>query len=258
MRKISLFLLIIFGLFIVFAQENAPETEQKPVETSQEAQPAEAAPEAPKEDSQNVETLPETSQSSETSQSPETSQESQQEATAQEAEAKEESKEESQPEDAKKAETTKAVKDEREDEYETDFERDEDFYIPVDEDEATKTGHKSNTEYYRPYLGVGVPLVVIGTISVLVLMPSMGAMAFAASDGCKDKDWAFCEQCRNDHHTAWTTGAVLSGVVGAGMIVTGSWLVSVQKPRENLNVTLNSFTIVPRKNGMFASIGFKF
>ena len=23
----------------------------------------------------------------------------------------------------------------------------------------------------------------------------------------KDKDWDFCEQCRNDHHTAWTTGA---------------------------------------------------
>ena len=250
---------MIFGLFIIFAQENASETDQKPAETSQEVQPAGAAPEASKEEPQNAETLPETSQSSETSQ------ESQPAATVQEAEAKEESKEESkeedQPEDAKKGETTKAAKNETEDEYESEFERDEDFYIPVEEDEVTKTGRRSDTEYYRPYLGVGVSLVVIGSISVLAVMPAMGAMAVADSDICannEEKQYAFCAVLRTGHHTAWTTGAVLSGVVGAGMVVTGSWLVSVQKPRKNQNVTLNSFTIVPRKQGMFASIGFKF
>ena len=50
MKKISLFMLMIFGLFILFAQE-APKEEPKN-EVKEEAQPAEAAPEAVKEEAQ--------------------------------------------------------------------------------------------------------------------------------------------------------------------------------------------------------------
>jgi hypothetical protein len=225
MKKISLFLLMIFSACVLFAQE-APKEEPKnevkeepKTEAVAEAQPAEAAPEAAKEEPTNVETLPETSPQEEP---------------------KNEVKEEQQPDTA--AELEKQA---------------EESHAAV-ADGNPAPAYQAGVEYYRPYLGVGVPLVVLGSISVLVLMPAMGAMAFAASDGCKDKDWDFCEQCRNDHHTAWTTGAVLTGVLGAGMIVTGSWLITVQKPRENQVVRLNNFAVMPTKKGMMASVGFKF
>ena len=240
MKKISLFLLMIFSACVLFAQE-APKEEPKnevkeepKTEAVAEAQPAEAAPEAVKEEPQNVETLPETSPQEEPKE--EVQQEPAQETP------KEEPKTEQQPEAAAETEP-QAVEESPE---------------SADKDEIPVAGRQPRVEYYRPYLGVGVPFVVIGSISVLVLMPAMGAMAFAASDGCKDKDWDFCEQCRNDHHAAWTTGAVLTGVIGAGMIVTGSWLITVQKPRENQVVRLNNFAVMPTKKGMMASVGFNF
>lgn len=244
MKKISLFLLMIFSACVLFAQE-APKEEPKnevkeepKTEAVAEAQPAEAAPEAVKEEPQNVETLPETSPQEEPKE--EVQQEPAQE-TVQET-PKEEPKTEQQPEVVAETEPQAA----------------EESPESASKDEIPVAGRQPKAEYYRPYLGVGVPLVVLGSISVLVLMPSMGAMAFAASDGCKDKDWDFCEQCRNDHHTAWTTGAVLTGVLGAGMIVTGSWLITVQKPRENQVVRLNNFAVMPTKKGMMASVGFNF
>lgn len=244
MKKISLFLLMIFSACVLFAQE-APKEEPKnevkeepKTEAVAEAQPAEAAPEAVKEEPQNVETLPETSPQEEPKE--EVQQEPAQE-TVQET-PKEEPKTEQQPDVVAETEPQAA----------------EESPESASKDEIPVAGRQPKAEYYRPYLGVGVPLVVLGSISVLVLMPSMGAMAFAASDGCKDKDWDFCEQCRNDHHTAWTTGAVLTGVLGAGMIVTGSWLITVQKPRENQVVRLNNFAVMPTKKGMMASVGFNF
>ena len=248
MKKISLFLLMIFSACVLFAQE-APKEEPKnevkeepKTEAVAEAQPAEAAPEAAKEEPQNVETLPETSPQEEPKEEvqQEPAQEPAQE-TVQET-PKEEPKTEQQPEVVAETEPQAA----------------EESPESASKDEIPVAGRQPKAEYYRPYLGVGIPFVVLGSVSVLVLMPAMGAMAFAASDGCKDKDWDFCEQCRNDHHAAWTTGAVLTGVIGAGMIVTGSWLITVQKPRENQVVRLNNFAVMPTKKGMMASVGFKF
>lgn len=236
---------MIFSACVLFAQE-APKEEPKAVETlpetstQEEPKNAETSQETP----QNAETLPETS-AQEEPKNAETSQETPQNVeTLPETSAQEEPKNmeqaEQQPDTA--AELDKQA---------------EESHAAV-ADEIPVAGRPQKTDYYRPYLGVGVPLVVLGSLSVVILMPAMGAMAFAASDGCKDKDWDFCEQCRNDHHTAWTTGAVLTGVLGAGMIVTGSWLITVQKPRENQYVRLNNVAVVPTKKGMMASVGFNF
>ena len=224
MKKISLFMLMIFGIFMLFAADAAPETAQENAAAPETAQtPAETAPEQaqPAENAQEpVETSPETSQEpAENAQEPaETSPETSQEPPETSSETSQKS-------------------------------------------EEPRSENPQKVEYYRPYLGAGVPLIVIGSISFIVMMPAMGTMAFAASDACEGKDWDFCEELHDNnkkHHTAWTVGSVMTGVVGAGMIAVGSWLTSVEKPRQNQSVQLNSVAVLPRKNGMFASIGFKF
>ena len=124
-----------------------------------------------------------------------------------------------------------------------------------------RSGKPQKIKYYRPYLGAGIPLIVIGSVSFALMMPAMGTMAFAASDACEGKDWGFCEELHENnkkHHTAWTVGSVMTGVVGAGMIAVGSWLTSVEKPRENQCVTLEGVAVLPTKDGMYASIGLGF
>lgn len=217
-------MLMIFGIFMLFAADAAPETAQENAAAPETAQtPAETAPEQaqPAENAQEpVETSPETSQEpAENAQEPaETSPETSQEPPETSSETSQKS-------------------------------------------EEPRSENPQKVEYYRPYLGAGVPLIVIGSISFIVMMPAMGTMAFAASDACEGKDWDFCEELHDNnkkHHTAWTVGSVMTGVVGAGMIAVGSWLTSVEKPRQNQSVQLNSVAVLPRKNGMFASIGFKF
>lgn len=234
MKKISMFMLMIFGMFMLFAadaapetaQENAaaPETAQTPAEpAAEQAQPAETAQEPAAEPAQEpagnapepAETAPEPVETS-----PETSQEP--------------------------AENTMEPVSEVVEE-------------PVKK--APRAGKPQKIKYYRPYLGAGIPLIVIGSVSFALMMPAMGTMAFAASDACEGKDWGFCEQLHDNnkkHHTAWTVGAVMTGVVGAGMIAVGSWLTSIQKPRENQCVTLEGVAVLPTKDGMYASIGLGF
>lgn len=227
-------MLMIFGIFMLFAadaapetaQENAaaPETAQTPAEpAAEQAQPAETAQEPAAEPAQEpagnapepAETAPEPVETS-----PETSQEP--------------------------AENTMEPVSEVVEE-------------PVKK--APRAGKPQKIKYYRPYLGAGIPLIVIGSVSFALMMPAMGTMAFAASDACEGKDWGFCEQLHDNnkkHHTAWTVGAVMTGVVGAGMIAVGSWLTSIQKPRENQCVTLEGVAVLPTKDGMYASIGLGF
>ncbi len=230
MKKISMFMLMIFGMFMLFAQEapkEEPKNEEVKADAAAEAQPAEQQP---------AEAQPETAQPAE-----------QQNAEAQPVEttAQEEQKPaETQPAEA--AQTSQEPAETAQEPAETPLEM------------SQKSVKPQKVKYYRPYKGIGIPLLVLGSVSVALLMPAMGTMAFAASDSCKGKDWDFCEQCRNNHHAAWTTGAVLTGVIGAGMIVTGSWLISVQKPRENQYVTLNGIAVLPTKEGMYASLGFNF
>ena len=226
MKKFLLFFTVILSVFTLLAQETAKEeiknesTEAVKPEAQAEVQPAETQPETSVKEEPEKESQPDVATELE-----------------KQAEASHQAVINAMPESSGEVSETKEES---------------------QQSKAQKKAKSQKIKYSRPYIGIGIPMVVIGSLSVIGLMPAMGAMAVAASDTCKDKDSGFCTEVRNDDHTAWTTGAVLSGVVGAGMVVTGSWLVSVQKPRKNQNVTLNSFTIVPRKQGMFASIGFKF
>lgn len=230
MKKISLFSLMFLGVFMLFAQEAASESAQESVNADA-AQPSEA----PQEQAQPAETDPNASQEA-----------VQPEAATVEASVKEEPQEEVKEEPA-------AVEESKE----------EPEVVASEESagEELQSGNSQKVEYYRPYLGAGVPLIVIGSVSFLIMMPAMGTMAFAASDACEGKDWDFCEELHDNnkkHHTAWTVGSVMTGVVGAGMIAVGSWLTTIEKPRKNQSVQLNSVAVLPKKNGMFASIGFKF
>lgn len=232
MKKISMFMLMIFGIFMLFATDAAPETAQENAAAPETAQtPAETAPEQAQ-PAENVQEPAETS--------PEASQEP---VESVKEEPKEEVKEESAVvEEPKEEEPVAAVVEE-----------------PVEK--APRSEKPQKIKYYRPYMGAGIPLIVIGSVSFALMMPAMGTMAFAASDACEGKDWGFCEELHENnkkHHTAWTVGAVMTGVVGAGMIAVGSWLTSIQKPRENQCVTLNGVAVLPTKEGMYASIGLGF
>lgn len=224
MKKISLFMLMIFGVFMLFAQEaqkEEPKNEEVKAEAAAEAQPAEAEPEtAQPAEQQNAEALPA-------------------ETPAQEEQKPEETPAQAEPETPAQAEPETV--------------NEPHPYVNV-------YSKPEKVKYYRPYLGAGVPLIVIGSVSFMIMMPAMGTMAFAASDACEGKDWDFCEELHENnkkHHTAWTVGSVMTGVVGAGMIAVGSWLTSIEKPK-NQPVEVSGFSILPSNKGMFASLGLKF
>ena len=231
-------MLMIFGVFMLFAQEaqkEEPKNEEVKAEAAAEAQPAEAAPE--------------TAQPAE-----------QQNAEAQPAEAP--AQEEQKPAEPEAPEKAEAAPQEEQTPAETVEEAavQAEQPAPANAPQPYVYGKTQKIKYYRPYLGAGVPLIVIGSVSFLIMMPAMGTMAFAASDACEGKDWDFCEERHENnkkHHTAWTVGSVMTGVVGAGMIAVGSWLTSIQKPR-NLPVEISGFSILPSNKGMFASLGLKF
>lgn len=239
MKKISMFMLMIFGAFILFAQE-APKEEPKneanePVkaEAPAEAQPAEAQPEAAQPaEQQNAEAQPAETPAQEEQKPAEVetpAQEEQKPAETQPEEQEAPAQMEQEPSNAPQP------------------------YVNV-------YSKQQKVEYYRPYLGAGVPLIVIGSVSFIIMMPAMGTMAFAASDACEGKDWDFCEELHDNnkkHHTAWTVGSVMTGVVGASMIAVGSWLTSIEKPK-NMPVEVSGFSILPSKKGMVASVGLKF
>lgn len=236
MKKISLFMLMIFGVFMLFAQEaqkEEPKNEEVKAEAAAEAQPAEAEPEtAQPAEQQNAEAQP-----------AETPAQEEQKPAEPETQAQEEQK----PEETQPAEPETTAQAEPE---------------PANAPQpyVYGSGKPEKIKYYRPYLGAGVPLIVIGSVSFMIMMPAMGTMAFAASDACEGKDWDFCEELHDNnkkHHTAWTVGSVMTGVVGAGMIAVGSWLTSIEKPK-NMPVEVSGFSILPSKKGMVASVGLKF
>ena len=233
MKKMSLFMLMIFGMFMLFAQDAATETTQENAAASEtaaeQAQPAENTAEP-------VETAPETSQ--EPAQTAETP-------------AEQEAPVETLPETSLQPEETSQEP----------AEQDVEKAKPAKKSKRTRSEKPQKIKMDRPYAGAGIPLIAIGAVSFALLMPAMGTMAFAASDACEGKDWGFCEELHKNnkkHHTAWTVGAVMTGVVGAGMIVVGSWMTSVKKPKENQNVVLNNLAVLPTKEGMYASVGFDF
>jgi len=239
MKKISLFMLMIFGIFMLFATDAATETTQENAAASEtaveQAQPAENTAEPP------AETLPETSpEPAQTAETPAEPAEQNAETSSAPAEQNIETAPETSQEPA---------------------EQDVETVRPAKKSKKARSEKPQKIKMDRPYAGAGIPLIAIGAVSFAVLMPAMGTMAFAASDACEGKDWGFCEQLHENnkkHHTAWTVGAVMTGVVGAGMIVVGSWMTSVKKPKENQGVALNNLAVLPTKEGMYASVGFDF
>ena len=230
-------MLMIFGVFMLFAQEaqkEEPKNEEVKAEAAAEAQPAEAAPEtAQPAEQQNAEAQPAEAPAQEEQKPAEP------ETPAQEEQKPEETPAQAEPETPAQAEP-EAVNEPHP-------------YVNV-------YSKPEKVKYYRPYLGAGVPLIVIGSVSFMIMMPAMGTMAFAASDACEGKDWDFCEELHENnkkHHGAWTAGSVLTGVLGAGMIAVGSWLTSIEKPK-NMPVEVSGFSILPSNKGMFASLGLKF
>jgi len=257
MKKISLFFLMVFSVFVLFAQE-APKEEAKnevkeevKAEPAAEAKPADAAPEA--------------QQPAEAAQQPaEAAPESAVKEQPEEGSAPEAAAEEPKPVEQAGEEAPKQEEQAEEEVVDAGDKTEEQAGAEAAEEREAVVINKTKAQkirYERPYLGVGIPLVVLGSLSVAVLMPAMGTMAFAASDACEGKDWGFCTELHENnksHHTAWTVGAVMTGVVGAGMIVTGSWLITIKKPRENQKIELSNAAVLPTKDGMFASLGFKF
>ena len=108
---------------------------------------------------------------------------------------------------------------------------------------------------YRPYMGWGIPLIIIGA-GALANMAWTSAVAVYYLDNGGDCSWGSCEG--NDEAWAgYTTAAVMSGVLGAGLLVTGAILTSIKKPI-NQNFTLNNLSVTPTQGGMFASAEFSF
>ena len=221
MEKILLFCLVILSVCALAAQETASEEPENGANETVKAEvPAEAQPAAEP--------------------------------------AKEEPKEETQPNVAaeleKQAETShQAVLESTEISEEK-----EDVVEARSKAKGRKKAKMPKMHYSRPYLGAGIPMIVLGSLSVALLMPAMSAMALAASDTGKDKDSKFWTELRNDDHAAWTAGAVLSGVLGAGMVAVGGWMVTVKKPLQNQYVEVTELSVVPTNEGMFASFGLKF
>lgn len=97
---------------------------------------------------------------------------------------------------------------------------------------------------YRPW---GTALMLVGSLSIGV----MSYTAYTARIFERDNDyypWA-----------GWTTASVAFGVLGGGLLATGTALILIKrKPPENCNVSLNNLSVAPTKDGMFASAGFSF
>ena len=107
---------------------------------------------------------------------------------------------------------------------------------------------------YRPYLGWGIPLIIIGA-GALANMAWTSAVAVYYVDNGDECGWS---ECGDDEAWAgYTTAAVMSGVLGTGLLITGAILTSIKRP-VNQNFTLNNFSVTPTKGGMFASAGFAF
>ena len=102
---------------------------------------------------------------------------------------------------------------------------------------------------YRPYVGWGIPLIIVGSGSIGAMIAYSVVAAYYADDDYYDE--------HNDGWAGYTTAAVMSGVLGTGLLITGAILTSIKRP-VNQNFTLNNLSIAPTKGGMFASAGFSF
>ena len=115
------------------------------------------------------------------------------------------------------------------------------------EQEKSSSLPNDQQEYSRPYLGWGIPAIFIGGLGIA------GMIGFSvAAASCYD-DF--------DHMAEWigfSYAAAFSGLLGAGLIVSGALFTTIKKPRKPKSVSVNNLSVSPIKNGVYASAGFTF
>jgi len=123
--------------------------------------------------------------------------------------------------------------------------RNNNFVSP--EQEKSSSLPNDQQTYSRPYLGWGIPAIIIGSMGIA------GMIAFStAAASCYD-DF--------DHMGEWVElsyAAAFSGLLGAGLIVSGAIFTTIKKPQKPKSVSVNNLSVSPIKNGVYASAGFNF
>lgn len=115
------------------------------------------------------------------------------------------------------------------------------------EQEKSSSLPNDQQTYSRPYMGWGIPAIIIGSMGIALMI---GFSTAAAS--CYD-DF--------DHMGEWigfSYAAAFSGLLGAGLIVSGAIFTTIKQPRKPKSVSVNNLSVSPTKNGVYASAGFNF
>lgn len=116
------------------------------------------------------------------------------------------------------------------------------------EQEKSSSLPNDQQEYSRPYMGWGIPAIIIGSI----WMGGMIGFSVTAAN-CADNN-----DCSISEGLAWSYAAVASGLLGAGLIVSGALFTTIKKPRKPKSVSVKNLSVSPIKNGVYASAGFTF
>ena len=116
---------------------------------------------------------------------------------------------------------------------------------------------------YRPYVGWGVPLIIIGAGALANMAWTSAVAKYYVDNGSYYVRGGYGYNAYEYHEgndkacAGYTTAAVMSGVLGAGLLITGAILTSIKRPVDQ-NFTLNNLSVTSTKGGMFASAGFAF
>ena len=115
------------------------------------------------------------------------------------------------------------------------------------EQEESSSLPNDQQEYSRPYMGWGIPAIIIGSMGIAAMI----AFSAAAADFDDEFDTM-------DTWVGFSYAAVASGLLGAGLIVSGALFTNIKKPRKPKSVSVNNLSVSPIKNGVYASAGFTF
>lgn len=108
-------------------------------------------------------------------------------------------------------------------------------------------------QYYRPYKGFGITLLILGGIALTEVMPITAYFAAAYSD---PDDYDYDESKYKDLKNA----SIAMGVIGGAFILGGIIFTATKRPVPNQNqkIELSNLSVAPKKGGMFTSVGFRF
>lgn len=116
------------------------------------------------------------------------------------------------------------------------------------EQEKSSSLPNDQQTYSRPYMGWGIPAIIIGSMGIVGMMGFSNAAASCNADyDCSISEWA-----------GWSYAAIASGFLGAGLIVSGAIFTTIKKPQKPKSVSVNNLSVSPMKNGVYASAVFNF